>query len=88
MISFQDLTDIKKREEEIQFSEKMAAIGEMAAGLAHELRNPLGSLSGSIQVLRSELQLDEDQERLIGIVFLYSERRNLIVGVVLSYAGP
>ncbi len=88
IVSFQDLTEIKKREEEFQFKEKMAAIGEMAAGLAHELRNPLGSLSGSIQILKSELQLSDDQSRLLEIVLRESERLNRIVGNFLDYAGP
>jgi len=88
ILSFQDLTEIKKREEEIQFREKMAAIGEMAAGLAHELRNPLGSLSGSIQILQSELHLSQNQERLLDIVLRESERLNRTVGGFLAYAGP
>lgn len=88
VVSFQDLTDIKRREEEFQFKEKMAAIGEMAAGLAHELRNPLGSLSGSIQILKGELQLSPDQSRLLEIVLRESERLNRIVGTFLEYAGP
>ncbi len=88
LVSFQDLTDIQKREEEFQFREKMAAIGEMAAGLAHELRNPLGSLSGSIQLLRGELKLSREQARLLDIVLRESERLNRIVGNFLAYAGP
>ncbi len=88
IVSFQDLTDIKRREDEFQFKEKMAAIGEMAAGLAHELRNPLGSLSGSIQILKSELQLSPDQSRLLEIVLRESERLNRTVGNFLEYAGP
>ncbi|MFQ5738684.1 MAG: nitrogen regulation protein NR(II) [Acidobacteriota bacterium] len=87
ILSFQDLTEIKKREEEFQFREKMAAIGEMAAGLAHELRNPLGSLSGSIQILRSELQLSRDQSKLLEIVLRESERLNRIVDDFLTFAG-
>lgn len=88
IVSFQDLTEIKQREEEFQFKEKMAAMGEMAAGLAHELRNPLGSLSGSIQILKSELRLSPDQERLLGIVLRESERLNRTVADFLAYAGP
>ncbi len=87
IVSFQDLTEIKKRENELQFRNKMAAIGEMAAGLAHELRNPLASLSGSIQILESELELNEGQARLLDIVLRESERLNRIVGDFLTYAG-
>ncbi len=88
IISFQDLTEIKKREEAVQFRNKMAAIGEMAAGLAHELRNPLASLSGSIQILKTEIRLDAGQARLLDIVLRESERLNRIVGDFLTYAGP
>ncbi len=88
IVSFQDLTEIKRREDELQFRNKMAAIGEMAAGLAHELRNPLASLSGSIQILESELDLSPEQARLLGIVLRESERLNRIVGDFLAYAGP
>lgn len=87
ILAFQDLTEIKNREEELQFTEKMAAIGQMAAGLAHEIRNPLGSLSGSIQVLQSELQLSDKKARLIEIVLRECDRLNKIVGDFLSYAG-
>ncbi len=87
ILAFQDLTEIKKREDELQFKEKMAAIGQMAAGLAHEIRNPLGSLSGSIQVLQSELQLSDKKARLIEIALRECDRLNKIVGDFLAYAG-
>ena len=87
ILAFQDLTEIKKREDELQFKEKMAAIGQMAAGLAHEIRNPLGSLSGSIQVLQSELKLSDKKARLIEIVLRECDRLNKIVGDFLTYSG-
>lgn len=88
ILAFQDLTEIKKREEDVQFKEKMAAMGQMAAGLAHEIRNPLGSLSGSIQVLQSELQLSDQKARLVDIILRECERLNKTVGDFLMYAGP
>ncbi len=88
ILSVQDLTEIKRREEEVQLQEKMAAIGEMAAGLAHEIRNPLGSLWGSIQVLQSELHLSDEKARLINIILRECKRLNKIVGDFLAYAGP
>jgi two-component system, NtrC family, sensor histidine kinase PilS len=87
VLSFQDLTEIHRREEELQIKEKMAAIGQIAAGLAHEIRNPLGSLSGSIQILSSELALSADQARLIEIILRECDRLNKIVGDFLAYAG-
>ncbi|MGH9340691.1 MAG: two-component system sensor histidine kinase NtrB [Acidobacteriota bacterium] len=88
VLSFQDLTDIQKREEEVKFKEKMAAIGQMSADMAHEIRNPLGSLYGSIQVLQSELRLSDEKARLVDIVLRECERLNNIVGDFLAYAGP
>lgn len=88
ILSCQDLTEIKKREQELQIKEKMAAIGQVAAGLAHEIRNPLAALSGSIQILRSELVLKAEQERLIEIVLRECTRLNQTVADFLTYAGP
>jgi two-component system, NtrC family, sensor histidine kinase PilS len=88
ILSCQDLTEIKKREEELQLKEKMAAIGQVAAGVAHEIRNPLAALSGSIQILRSELTLLPDQRRLIEIVLRECSRLNQTVADFLTYAGP
>ena len=88
VVSFRDLTEIKELKETVQFKEKMAAIGELAAGLAHEIRNPLASMSGSIQILRSELQLSDEQARLAEIVLRESERLNKILENFLVYANP
>lgn len=88
VLTFQDLTEIKRREEELQLKEKMAAIGQVAAGVAHEIRNPLAALSGSIQILRSELKLKSEHERLIEIVLRECGRLNQTVSDFLTYAGP
>ena len=87
VLTFQDLTEIKKREQELQLREKMAAIGQVAAGVAHEIRNPLGALSGSLQILRSELELMPEQERLIEIALRECGRLNQTVSDFLTYAG-
>jgi two-component system sensor histidine kinase PilS (NtrC family) len=68
LLVFQDLTEIKRLEEEVRIKEKLAAVGEMAAHLAHEIRNPLGSISGSAQVLMIEKNMSPDQERLLSII--------------------
>ncbi len=88
ILTFQDLTEIRTREEELHVKEKMAAIGQVAAGLAHEIRNPLGALSGSIQVLQSELKLSKQQARLLGIILRECDRLNKTVADFLTYAGP
>lgn len=88
VLIFQDLTEVFKLEQEVRRQEKLAAIGAMAAGLAHEIRNPLASIRGSIQVLVGELDLDEDQHRLMQIMLRESERLNRIVADFLSFARP
>jgi two-component system sensor histidine kinase PilS (NtrC family) len=68
ILVFQDLTAIKKMELILEKNRRLAFIGEMAAGLAHEMRNPLASISGSIQVLHKSLLLNETDERLMQII--------------------
>jgi two-component system sensor histidine kinase PilS (NtrC family) len=88
LITFQDLTDIKKLENDARMRQRLAAVGEMAAGIAHEIRNPLASMSGSIQVLRQELSLSEEQAQLMDIVLRESERLNETIKSFLTYARP
>jgi two-component system sensor histidine kinase PilS (NtrC family) len=85
---FQDVTDIKKLERAARMRQRLAAVGEMAAGIAHEIRNPLASMSGSIQILRQELPLSEEQAQLMDIVLRESERLNDTIGSFLAYARP
>jgi len=68
IIVFQDLTAVKKMEASLEKNKKLAFIGEMAAGLAHEIRNPLASIGGSIQVLNKSLALSKADERLMQII--------------------
>lgn len=86
--SFQDLTEIKRLQEEIAIKDKMAAVGHLAAALAHEIRNPLASMHGSIQVLRKGLQLQDEDVHLMDIVLRESNRLNKIIEDFLSYARP
>jgi len=85
---FQDITRIKEMEEQMKRYDRMAAIGSLAAGMAHEIRNPLASLSGSIQMLKSELSLDEHQEHLMEITLRESERLNALITDFLLFAHP
>jgi two-component system sensor histidine kinase PilS (NtrC family) len=68
ILVFQDLTEIKEMERHLEMSRRLAFIGEMAAGLAHEMRNPLASISGSIQMLRQGLHVSLSDERLMQII--------------------
>jgi two-component system sensor histidine kinase PilS (NtrC family) len=85
---FQDITRFKEMEEQMKRYDRMAAIGSLAAGMAHEIRNPLASLSGSIQMLKSELSLDEHQEHLMEITLRESERLNALITDFLLFAHP
>jgi two-component system sensor histidine kinase PilS (NtrC family) len=88
LFSFQDVTKIKKLERDAAIQQRLAAVGEMAAGIAHEIRNPLASMSGSIQILRQELPLSSEQEQLMDIVLRESERLNTTIRSFLAYARP
>jgi two-component system sensor histidine kinase PilS (NtrC family) len=88
LFTFQDVTVIKKLERDVAIQQRLAAVGEMAAGIAHEIRNPLASMSGSIQILRQELPLSSEQEQLMDIVLRESERLNTTIRSFLAYARP
>ena len=88
LVTFQDVTDIKRLERDAQMQQRLAAVGEMAAGIAHEIRNPLASMAGSIQILRHELPLSHEQEQLMDIVLRESERLNTTIKSFLAYARP
>lgn len=88
IIIFQDLTAYKEMEEAVRRAEKLSAVGQLAAGMAHEIRNPLASMSGSIQVLRDELELDPDNRRLMDIILRETERLNRLITDFLEYARP
>jgi len=88
LFTFQDVTDVRRLERGARMQQRLAAVGEMAAGIAHEIRNPLASMSGSIQVLRQELPLSEEQAQLMDIVLKESERLNDTIKSFLAYARP
>jgi two-component system, NtrC family, sensor histidine kinase PilS len=88
LLTFQDVTEQRRRDREARIQQRLAAVGEMAAGIAHEIRNPLASMSGSIQVLRQDLPLNEEQEQLMDIVLRESERLNETIKSFLSFARP
>jgi two-component system, NtrC family, sensor histidine kinase PilS len=88
IVSFQDLTDIKRLEEEIRLKDRMAAVGQMAAGIAHEIRNPLAAMRGSVEILHSHLNLPPADERLLDIMIRESDRLNKFVEEFLAFAKP
>jgi two-component system sensor histidine kinase PilS (NtrC family) len=88
LYTFQDVTDIRRFEQNARLQQRLAAVGEMAAGIAHEIRNPLASMSGSMQMLKQELPLSGDQAQLMDIVLKESERLNQTIKSFLAYARP
>ncbi len=88
IVIFQDLTSIIKMEEALERSRKLAIIGEMAAGLAHEMRNPLASISGSIQILNKDLELGATDERLMRIILRGKDQLESIIKDFLLLARP
>jgi two-component system sensor histidine kinase PilS (NtrC family) len=88
LYTFQDVTDVRRLERNARLQQRLAAVGEMAAGIAHEIRNPLASMSGSLQVLRQELALSEEQGQLMDIVLKESDRLNHTIRSFLAYARP
>jgi two-component system sensor histidine kinase PilS (NtrC family) len=88
ILTFQDVTETRKQDREARVQQRLAAVGEMAAGIAHEIRNPLASMSGSLQILRQELPLTDEQGQLMDIVLRESERLNDTIRSFLAYARP
>ena len=88
VFTFQDVTDARRHEREARIQQRLAAVGEMAAGIAHEIRNPLASMSGSLQILRQELPLSDEQSQLMDIVLRESDRLNDTIRSFLAYARP
>ncbi|MCG6878489.1 MAG: PAS domain S-box protein, partial [Deltaproteobacteria bacterium] len=85
---FQDVTEIRRIEESMKRVEGLALVGEMAAGIAHEIRNPMASISGSIEVLKEGYDWDSTQERLMAIVSREIDRLNQLIGDFLLFARP
>ena len=90
IIFFQDLTTLKRMEKELRQADKLAAVGGFAASIAHEIRNPLASISGSIELLEKDLasELKDDNKKLMRIVIREVDRLNKLIGEFLNYARP
>ncbi len=88
ILIFQNLTELKKLEGEVRLKEKLAAVGELAAAIAHEIRNPLASISGSVQVLSATAPPGSSERRLMEIVVQESHRLSEILEDFLKYVRP
>lgn len=88
IVTFQDVTQIRAMEETLRRSDRLAAVGRMAAGLAHEIRNPLGSMSSALQFLHAKAPPATPESNLMNVVLRESERLNEIITNFLAYARP
>jgi two-component system sensor histidine kinase PilS (NtrC family) len=88
VVNFQDLTEMRAMERQVRRAERLAVVGTLAAGVAHEIRNPLASISGSIELLRGAPQVDEDSRALMDIVTREVDRLNILITDLLDYTNP
>lgn len=88
ILTFQDLTRFKEMEEHIKMVDRLAAVGRLSAGIAHEMRNPLASVSGSIQLLKEELALEDRNKRLMDIAIRETDRLNSLITDFMLFAQP
>jgi two-component system, NtrC family, sensor histidine kinase PilS len=83
--AFADLTEIRRLEREVRMRDRLSAVGRLAGGIAHEIRNPLSSIVGSVKMLGRMSSLDDEQRLLLEIVTRESERLNAIISDFLNY---
>jgi two-component system, NtrC family, sensor histidine kinase HydH len=88
MLLIQDLSQVKELEEELRRNEKLAALGKMAAGVAHELRNPLSSIKGLAVLLQSRFKENSSDQETAKTLVHEVERLNRSIGELLDYARP
>ncbi len=88
IVTLRDISQIRALEDSLRRTDRLAAVGRMAAGLAHEIRNPLGSLSSSLQFIREKSGVDSPHASLFDVVLREAERLNVIITDFLSYARP
>jgi two-component system sensor histidine kinase PilS (NtrC family) len=84
--TFEDRTELRRLEGEVRRRDRLAAVGRLAAGIAHEIRNPLASIAGSINVLAEVTPFNEEQKTLVNIITRESTRLNAIISDFLVYS--
>ncbi len=91
ILIFKDVTEVVAMERQLRQSERLAAVGEMSANMAHEIRNPLAAISGSVQVLRAGVpggEVDPERDQLMQIVVRETDRLSGLIQDFLQYARP
>src|SRR6266567_1067751 len=88
IVALQDITKLKRMETELKKADRLAAIGELSARIAHEIRNPLASISGSVQLIAQGNRVDVNDKKLLEIVLRETDRLNELISDFLAYARP
>jgi two-component system sensor histidine kinase PilS (NtrC family) len=88
IINLTDLTDLKRMEAALKKADRLAALGEISARMAHEIRNPLAAMCGSVQLLSEHGTIDDSDRRLLTIVQREADRLNSLITDFLAYARP
>ncbi len=88
IVIFQDLTTIQKLQEQVKRAERLAAVGELSAAIAHEIRNPLASISGSVELLKDNAQVSDEDDMLMQIVLREVGRLDKLITDFLAYCSP
>jgi len=88
IVNFRDITNIRRMEAALKKADRLAALGELSARMAHEIRNPLAALCGSVQLLSSATDIQEHDARLLAIVTREAERLDALISEFLMYARP
>ncbi|MCF6179458.1 MAG: ATP-binding protein [Geopsychrobacter sp.] len=88
LVTFQDLTQLKEAEAQLQRADRLVAVGQLASGMAHEIRNPLASISGSVQLMLEGAQLADEDRQLMGIVLREADRLSMLLTDFLVFARP
>ncbi len=88
LLVFQDLTEIKNLKDQAEQAQRLAVLGQLATGLAHEIRNPLSSISGSVEIVREGNALSVEDRRLLGIVISEVDRLDALVTTMLQVGRP
>ena len=88
IVNFRDITNIRRMEAALKKADRLAALGELSARMAHEIRNPLAALCGSVQLLSSTTDIQDHDARLLAIVTREAARLDTLISEFLMYARP
>ncbi|HWI40290.1 MAG TPA: ATP-binding protein [Verrucomicrobiae bacterium] len=88
ILNFHDITEIRRMEDALKRADRMAAVGALSARIAHEIRNPLASISGAVQLISQRQTVAAEDRRLLEITVTETERLDLLIRDFLEYAAP